>query len=262
MVMSARRLLFLSMLLIGAGLLTRLYYSKKFQANLSSQIQQNILREFQSIDVEARQLLKDRLSVSAPMWDEAKHFFIRVDNDRIVAWNRTYAVPDLTIDSDDDSVSFVSSSRGDFLLRKWRSDGESVLFCVLKLTDRFPIINNFLSSQWEPSIFPIRNIQIIAPGKDTGEEIKVFGKVLFRIVPQRSDAHESTVSFLLLIAGTLALFVAWWSLVRWVGKSYGYDAAFGVLFLGLLGIRLGMIAIGLPAVYWPTDIFDPKKFAS
>ncbi len=262
MVMGARRLLYLSMLLIGAGLLARLYYSSNFDADLSRSIQRNVEREFSSIDKEAHQLLSEHLAPSAPMWDEARHFFIHVDQGRIAAWNRTYFVPDLTIANSDDSIYFVSSSRGDFLLKRWTVTKGSSLICILKLTDRFPIINNFLSSQWEPSIFPVRDVVIMTPEFESGIGISLSGRTLFKISIQKSDTREGTLSFLLLLFGILFLLLALWTLAREAESKFSCDMALAILFFGLLAIRIGMIAGGIPALYWPADIFDPKRFAS
>ena len=255
-------LLLLSVLFIGTGLLTRIYFSGKFHQKLVTTIQHNVESEFALMDREAKQLLEDQCDVSSPVWDQAHHFFVLADNNRILAWNHSYFLPNLALLTLVDSVAFESSSRGDFLVKKWPTVSGSSLYGILKLTDRYPIINNFLSSQWEPTIFPIKDLQIFGPAVLSGEPVVANGKTLFRILPEKPEVHESVLSLFLLSSGVLLLFIAVWKFKEFFEKSFSYDLALFILLMGLLGIRLGMIAINLPALYFPSDVFDPKKFAS
>lgn len=255
-------LLVLSVLLVGSGWLARSQYSSKFNEKLLVTIQRNLDSEFIQIDKEAKQLIDVHLDASSPTWDQAAHFFVQVDANTIVAWNRTTSLPDFGLLSAIDSITFVDSPRGASLVKRWAIDDGSSLFCVLMLTDHYPIINNFLSSQWNASIFPEKDIQILVPYNSGGHPFYANGKVLFRILPQNPQMHESTLSFFLFLTGTLSLLAALWLMKGYFEKKVGYDLAFGVLLAGLLGIRLGMIGTSFPTLYIPTDVFDPKKFAS
>ena len=251
-----------AVLLLGGGLYMRQFHSGNFHQKLLSSIRQNIVDEFARIENEAAQLIMDHLDVASPAWDRARHFFVHVDKGRIIGWNRTSFLPELTPFAEIDSITFVRSPRGDFLLKRWNQQDNSSLFCILQLTDRYPIINNFLSSQWEPAVFPIRDITLMLPSDSAGDPILFNEVVLFKILPEKPEMHESTFSFLLLITGVFLLLAGLWKLTRSVGKSLSHDLAFIILLTGLLLIRLGMIAISLPALYFPSDTFDPKKFAS
>ena len=262
--MNARSLglLLLSVVFIGTGLLTRIYFSGKFHQKLVTTIQYNVESEFALMDREAKQLLEDQCDVSSPVWNQVHHFFVLADSNRILAWNHPYFLPNMTLLTLVDSVAFESTSRGDFLVKKWLTVSGSSLYGILKLTDRYPIINNFLESQWAPSIFPIKDLQIFGPAVLKGEPIVANGKTVFKILPEKPEVHESVLSLFLLSAGVVLLFIAVWRVKVFFERSFGYDLALCILFIGLLGIRLGMIAINLPALYFPSDVFDPKKFAS
>ena len=255
-------LLLLSALLIGSGWLARLQYSEEFNEKLHDTVQHNLDDEFILIEKEAKLLIEDHLSVSSKAWDEARHFFLQVDGNTIVVWNRTTFLPDIGPLASIDSISFIDSPRGASLIKRWAIDDGSSLFCVLMLSDHYPIINNFLSPQWNTAIFPEKDIQILAPYNSVGHTIVVNGKPVFGILPQNQQAHESTFSFLLLLTGFSLLLYAWWRLKLVLELNHAYDLAFVVLFMGLLSTRLGMIVIGLPALYLPDEIFDPKVFAS
>ena len=255
-------LLLLSGLLIGSGWLVRLQYSAKFKEKLQDAVQRNLADEFIQIEKEAKLLIEDQLFVSSQAWDEAKHFFLQVDGYTIVVWNRTTFLPDIGQLASIDSISFIDSPRGASLIKRWAIDDGSSLFCVLTLSDHYPIINNFLSPQWNTAIFPEKDIQILGPYESAGHPVFVNGKPVFRILPQNLQAHESTFSFLLILTGFSLLLYVWWRLKQVFEQKLAYDMAFFVLFTGLLSIRLGMIMIGLPGLYLPDEIFDPKVFAS
>ncbi len=255
-------LLLLPALLIGSGWLARSQYSSKFNEKLHNTVQRNLDNEFIQIEKEAKLLIEDQLSGSSGAWDEARHFFLQVDGNTVVVWNRTTFLPDIGSLTSIDSISFIESPRGASLIKRWAIDDGSSLFCVLMLTDHYPIINNFLSSQWNAAIFPERDIQILGPYHSEGRPVFVSGKLAFRILPQNVQAHESTFSFLLLLTGFSFLLYGWWRLKEICEQKLACDLSFAILFVGLLTTRLGMIMIGLPALYRPGEIFDPKIFAS
>ena len=208
-------LLLLSGLLIGSGWLVRLQYSANFNEKLHDAVQRNLADEFIQIEKEAKLLIEDQLSVSSRAWDEARHFFLQVDGNTIVVWNRTTFLPDIGPLASIDSISFIDSPRGASLIKRWAIDDGSSLFCVLMLSDHYPIINNFLSPQWNTTIFPERDIQILGPYESAGHPVFVNGKPVFRILPQNLQAHESTFSFLLLLTGFSLLLYVWWRLQWW-----------------------------------------------
>ncbi|CAN5386627.1 HAMP domain-containing sensor histidine kinase [soil metagenome] len=255
-------LLLLSIILIGGGLLIRSQYSRKFYQHLVATISQNSEREFLAIGKEAERILADKAAAMSPAWDQVTHFFVHADSARIITWNRTDYLPDPPSVSFSDDIAFSRSSRGDFLMRRWPLDDGSFLYCIVNLTDRYPIVNNFLAAQWDPSLFPVKDIVIVNPSSTTGYPILVKGKVVFRIAPKKPEIHDSAFSFFLLMSGLGLLIAALWRIKNFLERSFNYDLALVSLFLALLLIRKGMIAISLPALYLPSDIFDPKKFAS
>lgn len=254
--------LVLGLLLVMGGLWMRSYESGQFHQQLLKTIQTNLDREFLEVDEEAKILLRDNLVVSSPAWDKAKHFFIKVDNSGVIAWNRTYFLPDLASLSGADSIIYLRAVRGDFLIKKWQAPDGSSLFCVVKLMDRYPIINDFLSTQWEPSIFPAKDISIVGPYLPMGDALTVQNQVVFRILPEKSEGHESGLSFMLIMAGWLLLLAAVDALRRTLEHMRRYDESFILMLLSLLAIRYGMIMVNWPALYFSSDIFDPKQFAS
>jgi two-component system nitrogen regulation sensor histidine kinase NtrY len=254
-------LLLLSLLLVSGGLWIRSYYTFRFHEQLIRAIQKNIDNELLIVDKEAGELLGD-LAMSSPAWDRATHFFIHVDSNQMVGWNRTDFLPDLVSITTTDTITYLKSVRGDMVVRKWAVRDGSSLFCVLKLTDQYPIINNFLSAQWESAIFPAREIRIVDPITPSGNPVFVNGRVLFKIWPPKPEVHESIWSFTLLLTGLLAFLTFVWRFRQWMQKAMGYDAAFLGMLLVFLALRYGMIAVNFPALYYASDVFDPKKFAS
>ncbi|MEJ0056046.1 MAG: hypothetical protein WDN75_10535 [Bacteroidota bacterium] len=256
-------LIILSITLIAGGLFIRSQYSKTFYTHLRSIIEENAVREFSIIDNEASLILKDSARVSSRSWDDADHFFIHIRNGRPLTWNRSDFLPDISsLSTAPDSIDFIKSSRGDFLVKRWELEDQSSLYCVLRLIDRYPIINNFLSSQPDPALFPVKDMEVLGPSSSTGEPVMLNGKTIFKIAPEKPETHESMVSFLLLLSGLALLVSGLWSFKGSLEKSFGFDLALAAMVVVFFALRMGMIAISFPAMYLASDIFDPKKFAS
>lgn len=257
-------LLFLSMLLMGGGMFTRSQYSKNFHQHLMEIIQENIGNEFLVIEKEAKALQEDHLLPSSDQWDMVNHFFIHADSSHIITWNRNYFLPGIAFfqSSSVGGSTFIQTPRGDFLVMKWPADEGTFLYCILTLSDRFPIVNNFLPPQSNASIFPLSDIQLADAQKVEGDPLIVKNERLFTVLPGKPVLHESIFSFILTMSGVIFFLVGLWYLIKSLQSRFNYDIAFLVLFIGLLSLRLEMISLSLPSLFLQSDLFDPKKFAS
>jgi len=262
--MNVRGLLLIlsSILLLAGGLFVRSQYSTDYHPHLVSVIQRNLISELNILDEEAENILNSQLLPSSPSWDEATHFFVHADSSKVITWNRTDYFPSLPSLILSDTISFIQTIRGDLLVKRWTQADQSSLYGVLKLVDRYPIVNNFLSTQWDPAIFPAKDIQLFRSFISNGEPVLLNGKVIFKISTSKNGAHESALSFLMMMAGIILLLVWLWKLKNTLEKKINYDASFIAIALGLLSIRLIMIFINVPSLYFSSDIFDPTLFAS
>ncbi|CAN5227214.1 HAMP domain-containing sensor histidine kinase [soil metagenome] len=255
-------LVVVSIVLLAGGLFVRSRYSREFHPLLVSTIQKNIASELDVADQEAKRIIADDLSPDSPAWDEADHFFVHTDSNRMITWNQTDYLPDLSAITNNDTLVFIQLGRGDFLIRRWVVEDRSSLYVVIKLIDRYPIINNFLSTQWNPSIFPVRELEVFNPLVSAGEPILINGKLIFKIAVSKVEAHENLLSLLLLLTGIAFLIVWLWKCRAHLERHFSVDASFALVVTGLLLVRLIMIYFSIPSLYFSSDIFDPKQFAS
>ncbi len=254
-------LLILASVALAGGFILRSQHSARYPGMLHAQIEANLRTEYEAIDNEAAQLLKDSVRITATAWDEASHFFIYADRSGIVAWNRNQYAPEASSWSGIDTIAFVSSQRGDFLVKKWTLEN-GALVNILSLKDRYPITNSFLSPQLNESIFPGKEADLVSPFGTAGDPVRVGGRVAFRMQREGVEPRDSIWSFTAFIIGLVLLLAALFRLCQDIESKLGPDVSLLVVLASLYGIRSAMVSIGLPALFVRADIFDPKIFAS
>ncbi len=255
-------LFLLAIVLLALGLLTRAQYSRSFDAQLVKDIERRLAVSLGEVDREAKQLLDQGVPDSSGLWTTTSNFFLHVGGNKILAWSRSEYFSDLPSLLAGEDLAFASTPRGDFLSKGWRLADGTNLICILRLTDRYPIVNTFLVPRWNPALFETGEIEILPSTSVSGEAVMVGGKILFRIVVGQQDSHEDFLSFMLLLGALVTFCLAVMKLTISIAHKYSYDAAFLFLFTALLAIRIAMIALSVPALFFPSKVFDPREFAS
>ncbi|HRI80543.1 MAG TPA: hypothetical protein PLR06_13505, partial [Cyclobacteriaceae bacterium] len=232
-------LIIISILLIGGGIFIRSQYSSQYQARLIQTIQNNLETEFGRMEEEAKSLMIEHLQPASDKWDDVTHFFIHADSARIITWNRNFFLPGVaSLESlSVGKKSLMQTPRGDFLILKWKAENSTSLYGVVVLTDRYPISNSFLSSQTNPVIFPLTNIQVADPLSKGGYPIVIENEAICRVLPENVHSQESIFSFILVGAGFAFFLFGLWSLTRWIQQRLNFDFAFLALLSGLVAIR-------------------------
>jgi len=246
---------------LTAGFTLRARYSDRFPVALREQVEAMLRAEYHDIDEEAKALLSDSLKLQSPAWDKAGHSFVYANETGIVAWNRNQYLPDASPWIGPAAISFLSTQRGDFLLKKWPWGG-GYLVNILTLRDRYFITNGFLFPQINPSVIPMRDAEVVAPGASVGDAVNLGDDVLFRIVSGPREVRDSSWSIGFLLFGILFLLMALRDLGLWMARRFGPDFALLLWLVSLYFLRWAMVRTGIPSVYLQADIFDPKVFAS
>lgn len=262
MILRSAGVLTVSVILILGGIFVRNRYADSYGAQHAERTSQNLTEELRSIEAEAQALLKDKLQETSPYWENANHFFIAAEGNRTITWNRNSYFPELSELNPELHRQFVETHRGDYLILNWKGSNGVCLYGVLSLTNRYPISNTFLSSSSNSDIFSQKLVRLEPPESVLGTPISVDNQTIFRMVFEDGRTHESLWSLIFLVSG---VFVFVWGLIllrNSVQQKLGYDLAFVIYFLGLLGIRLTMIGLSIPALVLQSDLFDPRKFAS
>ncbi len=252
----------LAVALLASGLMMRDQYSHDFNADLAKDIAGRLAVMIDDANTEAIQFLDNGVSDSSKNWATARNFFLHVGGNKVLAWSRNEYFPDVPSLLSGDDFSFTAAARGDFLSKTWRLNDGTALICVFKLKDRYPIVNSFLAPHLNPAIFESTEIEIHPPFITQGEPVAIKGKELFRIVPEKSESREGAWSFLFVLAAITCFAAGVVKVIKAIERSYNYDAAFLFLFASLLALRGGMILLSVPALVFPSRVFDPREFAS
>jgi len=260
--MIALRYFIIGLLLFGAGILARQYHTRHYRNDLVREVQYNLTQVLGAVELEANQLLQGQLDPTHPLWDNSHYFFVRLDNGKVTLWSRNWHIPDQTIADIDNPVAFLRTSRGDLVIRSWSLSMTTRLVAIVKITDRFPIINNYLSPQWEPTIFPVRDCRIRPISEGNGDIISYQNQQLFLLEPPPGDRRESDLSFLCLLFSLVAIGLALWKLAGNFGTEWSHEAGFFFTIGAFWGLRLGMLQLAFPALYIGGPLFDPATFAS
>lgn len=259
-----KRLLLVFVLAAGmltAGFLLRKQYESSYPAALPPKVAANLADLYKEIDDEATRLLRDPVSLQSAAWDDVHHFFIRTNPSGIAGWSHNDYLPDAASLQSPGTHLFLSNQRGEFILKKWPvRDG--YLVNVVTLRDRYPISNGFLAPTLNDRIFPVREIGITGPAAAEGDPIRLGGEVLFRLTPVSAESRDSHLSFFLLFGGLLLLGYALFIAQKELEPRWGAEPV-ALLMLGTFYLlRQGMVRSGVPALYFQSDIFDPRIFAS
>ncbi|MBL7849167.1 MAG: HAMP domain-containing histidine kinase [Cyclobacteriaceae bacterium] len=254
-------LFLLADIILASGIFLRSRYSDQFPSSLAGQVANNIEAEYRKIETEVLSLLPDSVTMRSSAWDRADHFFLRTDSSGIIAWNQNQYIPEPSTWKGPDTLTFLSNQRGDFLIRKWPCTAGNVVN-VLTLRSRYPIANGFLTPRLNPDIFPVRDLNVVAANESAGDEVRLNGITLFRVVAGPAEAHDSSWSFAILIAGLGLLLYSIHRISRGLREWLGPEVTLVGLLASLYAVRWGMVKAGIPALFFQSDIFDPRVFAS
>jgi len=246
---------------LTAGYFLRSQYTRSNPERQYREIQENTEEVLKAIEREAAMLLPDSVSGKSRRWDEVKHVFLQVDSNGIASWNGSDYVPNVGTFHAPDEFLFLSNQRGDLLIRKWKKAG-GYLVNVLTLRSRYPIANGFLMPSQNEQIFPAREVEVTGPAASEGEAIGYKGVTLFRVVPAAPDIRDSTFSFLALFLALILLGASINGARHKLEVKWGADITLLLLIATLYGVRQLMVRTGIPALYFQSDIFDPRVFAS
>jgi signal transduction histidine kinase len=255
-------LLILAAAALAAGLLLRQLHTRNFPRQLPENVAERLAAFYSDVEMEARQLLVDSISIQSKAWDEVRASFLLVDSSGIVAWNNSDFIPDATTLMAPGSFLFLSGQRGEYLLRKWPARKGGYLVNVITLRDRYPIANGFLSPRLNAHLFSAAEVDIVGPGASGGVPVVWDSQTLFKVVPPAQEPRDSLGSFLMLLTALMLLI---WTIIlaaRSLEGRWGPDITLVLMVAALYALRQGMIGAGVPALFLGTAVFDPRIFAS
>ena len=225
-------------------------------------ISQNLAKEIEIVDGEAALLIA---SEEESIWQGISHSFFLMDDLIVLRWNRNDFLPDPRLLNEDFEIKLLQSVRGSFIIKKWKMEGDKSLLSIIPLYEKYPISNRYLIPTWNSKIFSRINVEILDKSSSEGYPIIFKGKPLFHIKFSQSIEQYSNRDSILLIVGWMALLLfvtGLYFLILDFHKRREYSLAFFILLVGMILLRVAMIAFNFPREFSPLFIFDPLQFAS
>ena len=216
-----------------------------------------------SLDKDAETLLSQFQQSAERDITQSSHSFIVCDKQQVISWSDNGFVPTLASVADTFKLKLLKAGNGDYLAKKWYISETQYLVGIIPLYRKFNISNNYLSTWWNPHIFPSGNISILEPNSSLGIVVCVQGQCPFKIsfLHDALPVHQQ-IQLLALISYAISvvlLVVFAYRLMRTIQYP-----AIGLVFLYVFlhGLRLGMIKLNFPNTIYSADLFNPKFFAS
>ncbi len=225
-------------------------------------ISQNLAKEIEIVDGEAALLIA---SEEESIWQGISHSFFLMDDLIVLRWNRNDFLPDPRLLNEDFEIKLLQSVRGSFIIKKWKMEGNKSLLSIIPLYEKYPISNRYLIPTWNSKIFSRINVEILDKSSSEGYPIIFKGKPLFHIKFSQSIEQYSNRDSILLIVGWMALLLfvtGLYFLILDFHKRREYSLVFFILLVGMILLRVAMIAFNFPREFSPLFIFDPLQFAS
>ncbi|MDZ7607035.1 MAG: hypothetical protein U5K79_15925 [Cyclobacteriaceae bacterium] len=204
-------------------------------------------------------------------------FFIKANypyyifqNKRILFWSDNSMVPMPRDIIGDFTVSFIQTSRGDFVCRKETISRENQVYEVvvfIPLVEEFKVVNQYLQHTVNSRVFTDSNFEL-SPTKADDEflpihlmDSDVFFIKIGNTYSNAGTVHRMAMVLFFLISGvSLVLYLIRQS--REITRDHSVGS--GLLFLSsaLVALRSLMLLTGFPSDLVYTELFDPRFYAS
>lgn len=253
----------IAVLFVGTGAFYHHIFKTSFtEKTVATEVSTNLKKELSRIDLEAKRL--GELDASDAAWSSSPYSFFLIDSSGIKAWSKNNFTPDFNQLQESFQYKLIQIPRGDFLIRKWEVTPTRFLLCVMPLAERYKVSNQYLSPQWNPSLFPIERVKILDSNDIDGTGICIGATCYFKIALDVSAQNYPAdwLSLVLISVGIILLLISLFGFLQNLHKRNHYELFFLLLFLLLYLGRMAMIFSGFPSRWGSFDLFDPQLFAS
>ncbi|HMJ67773.1 MAG TPA: HAMP domain-containing sensor histidine kinase [Cyclobacteriaceae bacterium] len=235
--------------LLAAAIFYLLFWKVEDGRRMDREINDRLDKEIAKASSEAEAILASPERI----WSSGNYpFYIRTGN-RLTAWSSNFYEPEPTWFEDSRKERFARSLRGDFVIKSWQMPAGKTLLLVIPLIERFRITNRYLSTHYNPNIFPKLKTITIVPARNSDWFTLEFNRSEFS--PPSFILWSFVIAFVAFIAGV-------YRLIRSLHNKGRYAVAFWSLLALLVTLRVSMIFSAFPAAWIPLPSFDSSAFAS
>ncbi len=234
-----------------------------FQNNSQDAIAQTISANLKSalIELESEQF-KISENPSSIVWSSLKGSHFLIDSLRIMDWSKNDFLPDVRMLQDSFNIRLLQNSSGDFLLTKKTLTKAKFLLAVLPLYKKYPIVNKYLSPQWNKSIFHNYSGRIVGIDFTSGSKVTFKGNSVFKILPAEITSTHNTTVFITFSASFIFFLIGSFIFLVRLHKQRKYQSVFLIAISLFAILRILMLTINFPIRWHSTPVFSPQEFAS
>jgi two-component system, NtrC family, nitrogen regulation sensor histidine kinase NtrY len=199
-----------------------------------------------------------------------KYPYYIYQNGRLVFWSDYRFIPDYESIRRISQTQLVSFEQGQFLVNRRqyiRLKDRIDVVSVVNLYTKYKNENNYLQSGYNTDLFTVDPQEISTRlGPIYSNVLDNDTRFLFSIVPPKFETyHNQTTPVNTVVWGVLCAVFLGIYFFRWIfswSRARRYERAFALLAVYLLFLRLGMLYFGVPFLFYESDLFNPKFYAS
>jgi len=245
------------------------HIQKQNESRFTTAIERNLEQELISIEQTYQQIRK-KVATEQTSFDQllipANYPYFIYRNNLLSFWSDNKWIPNVRDLTGDYEIKLLERSNSFYLIRKHVLQGNRTLYFTIPLVKRPPIFNAYLKPAYNSNLFDNINFEITGALQKDGHAVRYNELELFHIKYGSSYklVRSSTRWVVYLLAsGTFLFFGLFLGKLanRW--QHRGKYEAVGLLFLLSLGlVRVAMIIFDFPFSYFPSDLFNPRYYAS
>jgi len=259
--LKTRYLFFATAVLFAVGVLLMVFYQQPLTPPVAAkEISIRLTEQLNKLDQEVEQYSSSWVSCQEV---NASYPIFIYKNKGLFCWTDNKLMPPLNLISDSTSVQLLKIAQSNFLLYQKPLAKDVQLVALIMLTRKYPIQNDFLTSEWRSDLFPTNTITILEPLSNLGVPVNYNEQTLFRISfllrGLSANPTLSVWSFAFIMIGLVLLII---SVDRTLKERVSNEYHTVSMCVLLLVLRIVMILGSYPRSFFTNALFSPTEFAS
>ncbi|GAB3806136.1 HAMP domain-containing sensor histidine kinase [Spirosoma humi] len=243
---------------------------EQYVSAVQQRVKEELLVSATELDSVAALLKRKQTPTFADLNIATRYPYFVFRNKQMVYWSDHRFIPDFARLAYVTSPKLVDFDKERYIVSHRRvasGAGEVDVFSLINIYRYYHSNNIYLQSGYNPNLFSLDPIALSSQRSNTFQAIYDNSSAfLFSVVPPRVDAyrnHSTPVNTVIL--GTLAVIFLGLYVVQLMvrlNQNRKYELAFMCLAAYLLLLRAVMLYFGVPFLFFESDLFNPKFYAS
>lgn len=243
---------------------------EQYVSAVQQRVKEELLVSTTELDSVAALLKRKQTTTFSDLTIATKYPYFVFRNRQLVYWSDHRFIPDFARLASVTGPKLVDFDKERYIVSHKRvanGAGEVDVFSLINIYRYYHSNNTYLQSGYNPGLFSLDPTALSSQRSNTFQAIYDNSSAfLFSVVPPRVDAyrnHSTPVNTVIL--GTLAVIFLGLYVVQLMvrlNQKRKYEQAFMWLAAYLLLLRAVMLYFGVPFLFFESDLFNPKFYAS